>query len=204
VILFFYRRPGNKLAATSRRGMKHKPHELRSAMTDYRGNRLTVNGIVMLPKKMTRVFRIGGGGQLVGVFDLELTGDSAVEYGVTRQRLDSRTNSEMRSELRRAIAAGLRDLGVAERLTQQYQVNERTSDRDIRYISDEKLLQDVKQLIPETTWLIGLHREIAEKLSIRPTLAHQAITTLLARGEITKPARAEACAADRPSTDWRS
>jgi len=48
---------------------------------------------------------------------------------------------------------------------------------------DEELLGQVKAILPSQPWPSGVHREVAEKLDITPTMASKCIYALIKRGE---------------------
>ncbi len=192
VILFFFRTGDGKL--THRKGPEAlKSEALRHYLSEYRGNTITVNGISMALRKVGRVL-----GQrerrLSGVIDVELRADPDVKYDVARDRLVEVGATLARQELRQAIVLGLRDLGIANRLDEEAQKAlespreyYRYPIRDFRpFENEEVLLKAVMGEIPPGKWPVGLHRIIAERLSISPSLVYRAMSALLESGRIIK------------------
>ena len=131
------------------------------------------------------------------VFDLEVSGDRGVEYDISRQRLVGQGRTNVMSALSKAMRDGLRDMGVMDRLApitkgiiegtenpSQAGIPDWTRYPDVRPIDDEALLARVEKLVPNGTWPKGLHKMIAQDLSISNNQATRAIGTLLRSGRI--------------------
>jgi hypothetical protein len=191
VILFFFRTADGKLTRRDGRTAL-KPEEFHQYLKNYRGNKITVNGISMTLNKVGRVLGARDR-RLAGAIDVELRGDTDVKYDVARDRLVKAGASIARRELRQAIVRGLRDLGVADRFDDAARIalespSEYSADKTKAFkpVENEEVLKAVLREIPRGKWPFGLHRLIAERLDISPTLAYRVISTLLESGRISK------------------
>ncbi|MFN0056019.1 MAG: ATP-binding protein [Planctomycetales bacterium] len=185
-ILFFRRVSDGQLTR-----LEWKAEQLYRYLKAYSGNRLTVNGIAM---KLRNVGRILGRhtSRIAGVIDVELRGDADIKYDVSRDRLIGEGLAIARRDLRESILAGLSELGIVHRLDSAARAGLEPNsgalvDRKfgrVRPLEDEEVLAAVRQEIPARPWPVGLHRIVAERLGIRPSIAFRAIETLLAAGAL--------------------
>jgi molecular chaperone HtpG len=167
-----------------------------SFLEGYGGNRLTVSGFSMSMRKAGRVLGKGKN-RLAVVFDLEIRGDKDVEYDISRQRIVGPGRQTVMTALESAIRQGLRDTGITDRLepvTRTLLDDAPSHERDLpdaswwydsRPVTDFALLEKVKNLVPGGAWPKGMHRSIAEQLSISNKLSVRAISTLLQTGQIS-------------------
>jgi molecular chaperone HtpG len=192
-ILFFFNN-GDGTLSHRRDGTILNSETLHLYLSNFHGNRITVNGISMNLKKIGRV--LGYREQrLAGAIDVEIRGERDVQYDVARHRLVGGGAAIARSELRQTIVKGLHELGVAERLdeTASQALDARAvvltdgKARTVRTITDQALLDAVRAEIPKGRWPLGLHDIIAERLGITRTIAFRAISTLISSGRVLHP-----------------
>lgn len=166
-------------------------------LDDYGGNRMTVNGIAMTMKRASRVFGVGTN-RLAVVFDLEIRGDADIEYDISRERIVGPGRQTVMAAFEKAICVGLRDIGILDRLAPRtrdlfdsvLKGGDRATSYDVwlrhsRLVTDEVVLGQVERLVPSGAWPKGLHKLIAEQLTISNNLSVRAINTLLRMGRIT-------------------
>jgi hypothetical protein len=168
-----------------------------SFLSGFGGNRLTVNGLTMTIKRLARLLAKGKN-RLALLFDLDVVGDEAVTYDVSRERVTSAGRHAIVAALEEALFNGLRDIGILDRLEVQ---TRRLVDLDLRRLEAEarqagrfvpfpadshlnagdpvEILESVAPLLPEGKWPKDLHKSIAKKLSISNGLALRAINTIL-------------------------
>lgn len=162
-------------------------------LKNYGGNRVTVNGITMVLKRIGRIF---GKKKIFGVLDIDLKGDKTITYDIARKRIVSSGASITRVDIRSALVEGLKDLGIIERLDKQatttlaqwlYEYDDILWDKGSRPIKDDKILNDVFDAMPKKFWQIGVHHIIAERLKIPPGIVYRAISTMIESGRLKKP-----------------
>jgi signal transduction histidine kinase len=193
-ILFFYlRADGQLMHRDELTGAMLKAQELGEFLTNYQGNKITVNGISMSLKKLGSVLG-SKGDRIPGAIDVELLGDEDVKYDVARRKLIGQGVMIVRQELRSAIVQGLKDMGIYARLhaetlkaiadaTQKLNVTPKGSTRPV----DPHVLSVVRDALPDYKWPVGLHHMLAEQLGISPGLVYRAIGALLETGSVRKP-----------------
>lgn len=105
---------------------------------------------------------------------LEIGGDAGAWAKILRMQIDPDLAEGMRSwdaaewkEFVSKVWAGMRDEFLASRLESEY---------------DEEMLATVRDLLPQQPWPQGIHREIAEKLDIKPVVASKYVHELIRRG----------------------
>ena len=173
-------------------------------LASFSGNRITVNGFAMSLKKASKILGAGKN-RLAMVLDIDIRGDKDVQYDISRERIIGSGKVVVVDALEDAILRGLRDTGVFERLTPGSQravdrvrrVREEESraigflgsgrSEQLRPGEPEEILDRVEPLLPKGDWPPGLHRSIAQTLSIPNGLAYRAISTLILRGRVTPP-----------------
>ena len=168
--------------------------ELPHFLSEYRGNRLPVNGISMAMKKLGRILGTGITGKELFTIavDVEVPGEEDIRYDVARNRVVGSGVITVRSELRRAIIKGLQALNVMDRLDEETRLTIEVPKRFDHPMPeappkvDPEVLSAVRELIPPTRWPIGMHHSIATRLGIAPSLAYRAITALLVSGQVMK------------------
>ena len=159
----------------------------------YQGNRVTVNGFKMALKKQ-KALHSQGKKTLPLVFDIEIDAAENIAFDVARDRLIGQTKPIIVNEFRRAVYRSLLQAGVLDRLEDDSRKLVDTvlltpypptsSNKPIR---DEGILERVRQALPTEKWQAGMHRMIAERLQLTPSVVSRAITTLISRGAVIKP-----------------
>jgi molecular chaperone HtpG len=171
----------------------------------YAGNRVTVNGFRMNAKRISRIAGFGDV-RIPMAFDVEVVGDSEIEYDITRDRIVGRGRITVAKELREAIQAGLDHLGVLARLAEDtkdaldrsfrvYTRDDFDSYRIGRWLGrakragvvDEALLSATEARLPRGQWPKGLHKTVAKQLGISHNLASRAISSLIELGRVKQP-----------------
>jgi len=206
VILFFYVRPDGLLSRTDGIGKRLLANqEIARYVTDYRGNRITVNGIAMTVKKLGKVL-----GTLdepfVSAIDVEVPGDVDISYDVARNKVVGAGINIVKRELRSAVLKGLRSQGITERCDQHTLLVLCKSPHSIRMDTSLKVpglpagdrpvpgipivapevLAAVREQLPSPPWPVGMHHMIADTLGITPNLVFRAIGALIASGQVSK------------------
>jgi hypothetical protein len=173
-----------------------------SFLSSFSGNRITVNGFAMSLKKASRILGAGKN-RIAMILDIDIKGDKDVQYDISRERIIGAGRNVVVDALEQAILSGLRDTGVLDRLAPETRrvidnvrlIREQEAKvvgflgqgETLRPTDPEQVLDEVERLIPNDQWPLGLHKIIAQKLSITNGLAHRAITTLMRRGRIVNP-----------------
>ena len=155
----------------------------------YSGNRVSVNGFSMSLKKIGKVLGLGKN-RLALLVDVDVRGDDAVEYDISRDRIVGNGAVLVRTRLQNAIYAGLRDTGVLDRLAPETRSVVETSKTVYKLtdqVFDEQLLNDISKLIPDGIWVKGLHKMVAVRLSISNDLAWRALSHLATTGRVRHP-----------------
>jgi ribosomal protein S25 len=192
VILFFQVRPDGLLSRSDSIGkVLLRNEELAHFVSEYRGNRLTVNGISMSMSKLARV--LGAGKERFAIaIDVEVPGEEDIRYDVARNKVVGSGILAVRRELRWAIIKGLRSLNVLDRLDEETRLAIEVPKRPVITSAEHspsvapEVLAAVRDLIPSAQWPVGMHQLIANELGIPPSIAYRAISALLASGEIRK------------------
>jgi molecular chaperone HtpG len=209
VILFFHRRPDNRLVHRLER-FAMKDEAIKGYLKNYGGNRITVNGISMILNKTGRVLG-SKERRLAGAIDVEIRGDMDVKYDVARNRLVEEGSSVARREIRSAVVSGLKEMGIADRLDDAGRealdpvvptIGANTW--KVKPVTNEAVLDAVQGELPVGKWPFGLHRIIAARLDISASLAHRAISTLIELGRVqtrSRPAGVGSSDAPEPSDE---
>lgn len=168
-------------------------------LNNYHGNRLTVNGFRMTPKKINRL--IGPGKvKLQIIFDIEVAGDEEIVYDVSRDRILGKGRTFLGQLIRAAIISGLTESGVLQRMTletrektlNQLNWEDRTAGSGWIYhsqrpVPSDEILQKVAEMLPATQWPKNIHKLVAQQLGISKAVAHRSINVLLTKGKVQKP-----------------
>jgi hypothetical protein len=110
-----------------------------------------------------------------------------VVFDVARDRNIGVGVSVVRQRCRNAIVLGLHETGVFTRLTDSMQKQVSTGKMlhgDDALAVDESVLRRVAHEVPDGTWPIGMHMNVAEKLGIANKEARAAIAILIEAGRI--------------------
>lgn len=201
VILFFHVRPDGLLSRSdgiSKRILANQ--ELSQYVSDYQGNRLTVNGVSMALSKLSRV--IGTTAEpFVSAIDVEVPGTEDISYDVARNKVVGSGIHVIRRELRSAILKGMKALNITARLDQHTLSAIYSSPASgIKNsasttgpgsmpgapVVDPEVLAAVREQLPSQPWPVGMHHVIADSLGISPNLVFRAIGALIASGQVTK------------------
>ncbi|MGA3023884.1 MAG: ATP-binding protein [Bryobacteraceae bacterium] len=176
-------------------------------LEEFGGNRVTVNGFSMTLRKAGRMFGHGKN-RLAVFFDLEVRGDTEVEYDISRERIVGMGRIVVLTGLEQAVCEGLRDMGVLDRLTPETRRlidgtlrREQAAQRAAGFfvplqgfppLEDQALLDRIADMVPVGPWPGGLHKSIAKRLSISNSLAIRGIDTLIRAGRVVRlPTRSE-------------
>lgn len=151
------------------------PHHV---FINYPGNRLTVNGFRMGLKRANKIF----GRSLRFAYDINVIGDDEVRFDVARDTIVGRGNTVVKARIKEAIIAGLKESGIFDMLTEETQKYISSAkmfhEYDDKLPSDEKI-SEIKNLIPDGQWPIGLHHEIGLKVNLSASLTYNAMSYLL-------------------------
>jgi signal transduction histidine kinase/ribosomal protein S25 len=195
VVLFFHVRSDGLLSRSDGSGtVLIRNKEMAAFLSDYVGNRLTVNGISMAMKKLGQILGAGSTGKdrFALAVDVEVPGKEDIRYDVARNKVVGSGVLSVRRELRSAIIKGLRGSNVFDRLDQETKSAMESpkwpviSGAGAPLDLPEEVLAAVRELVPKRHWPVGMHRIIADRLGISPSLTHRAISALIAAGLIHK------------------
>jgi len=166
----------------------------RGYLSDFQGNRLTVNGIRMSVKQLARALDWDGWHRLSGVIDVDVVAGDDVHYDVARQRVTGATAPLLRTQLAEAIRAGMRELGLVERLNFERRGRLSVSGHPYRRfpkyfnrVGNEDVSTAALREIPDRVWTPGLHRELGEKLGLSGNDAFALLSLLRAEGKVVDP-----------------
>lgn len=164
---------GSKLSFDEQNSIN--PHHV---FINYPGNRLTVNGFRMGLKRAHRLF----GKNLRFVYDINIIGDNDVKFDVARDRIIGRGTTIVKTRIKNAIVDGLHGSGIYDKLsadTVRYIISSEVFyESDLKLPSENKI-EEIKALIPDGQWPIGLHHEIAQKINLPSSLTYNAMSYLL-------------------------
>jgi signal transduction histidine kinase len=195
VVIFFHARPDGSLSRSDGSGkVLIQNKEMAAFLSDYVGNRLTVNGISMAIKKLGHILGAGSTGKerFAVAMDVEVPGKEDIHYDVARNKVVGSGVLSVRRELRSAIVRGLRGSNIFDRLDQETKSALTSPKWPVGFGPGasqdlpEEVLAAVRELVPKKHWPVGMHRMIADELGISPSIAHRAISTLIAAGLIHK------------------
>ncbi|MFC1943436.1 ATP-binding protein [Chloroflexota bacterium] len=166
-------------------------------LENYRGNLVSVNGFKMTLKRQSKLFKIGREG-IALLLDIEVIGDSKVEYDVPRERIIGIGANYLRNSIFTAILRCLNETNAIDRfsdLTKEHlgiltgEIEAKATNPRNYYKGDltAELLEKVVDLLPKTQWPKSIHKIIANKLNISNGRAWRAVDTLLESSTITKP-----------------
>jgi len=205
VLLLLARDPDGKLSHAldgkqlrfSREGLGISPTMF---LSGYRNNCLSVNGFRMGLTKVGKILGAKGEGRVGIAFDVDIVGDDAVLYNVSREKIIGEAAPAIRQELRHAILRGLKETGIydqlaestkdvlalaLERRTPKADNIARVEEKRLR-VMQEEILTAVAGILPSGKWPLGLHRMVAAKLGIPNSWAWTAIGELRRRGVAEK------------------
>jgi molecular chaperone HtpG len=190
VILFFHMRDDGLLSRSdgTRKVLLYN-EELKHFLSDYHGNRLTVNGISMTMGKLGKL--LGPKDEKVTMaVDVDVPGEEDIRYDVARNKVIGSAVPIIRTSLRRAIIEGLRGLQILDRLDADSRllIEDPSAFESTNPISEvpPEVLAAVRPELPSSPWPVGLHRTIADRLQIPPWLVFRAISLLLSTGQVQK------------------
>lgn len=129
-------------------------------------------------KRTNRIF----GKSLKFAYDINIVGDDDVRFDVARDRIIGKGTTVVKSRIKFAIVAGLKESGIFNLLTDETQKyitsSEMFHEYDMKLPEQDKILE-VKNLIPSGQWPIGLHHIIAAKVNITPSMTYNVMSYLL-------------------------
>ena len=126
--------------------------EPRRLLEQYQANRVSVNGFRISLPKLSQVFRRGKR-YIAAILDIDVRGDSEITYNLPRGRFVEKGILIVRRALRDAVLAGLKDLGIHEKLsseTRKLLGSGALSGRRSLYSKDVLLSEGVKRLDDES------------------------------------------------------
>jgi molecular chaperone HtpG len=201
VVFLFLQKTGDQLSMFDKNGDRIKVFSKISAdviFERYQGNRVTVNGFKMSLKKQ-RSLHSYGKTTLPLVFDIEIEAAENISFDIARDRLIGHTKPVIVNEFRRSIYRSLLQAGFLDRLEPDTRALVETvlltqfppPTASMRPVTDEELLERVRQSLPAGPWPTAIHKSIAERLHVSSSIVSRAISTLINRGTITKPFKEE-------------
>jgi len=163
----------------------------------YAGNRITVNGFKMsLSKKPLKIFKVGKD-KIGAVIDIGVTGDSNVDYDVSRTKIIGVGQEYIRDSIRSATLKCLSETQILDRFDEETRSmilritksETPTSGTHRRYLPqiDSRFLDEVANKLPKDTWPKGIHKEIAKQLGVTNSAVWEAIDILITTKKVTKP-----------------
>ena len=178
IIIFCRRKPNGSISLNfAKRELQEK--ELPLLLSEYEGNRITVNGFRMF--KANRAFRIFGTAKLLSVFDIDINDSSKIEYDISRDKLTYRSLSFVRDHLRKVLDFSLESdsfesygISGAELLVALH-----GAESDNAPFVDPELLEKVLCRLPARPWPKMIHKTIAEELNISNTEVSKIIAYIL-------------------------
>jgi molecular chaperone HtpG len=204
-----HRRNGKRLGFGTSSTRVYEDIDPASLFERYPGNRVTVNGFMMALKRASRIFGTIKTG--IGViFDVDVRGDAAVTYDVSRSRITGLGSAVVRQDLREAIVKGLREQSVFDRLVPETQevfleaLTQGTISSSQPYVdvfqpqlqgrstteilADKDLIDRVVAMLPSSgKWPRFIHKTIALELGISNGSATRILSALLEEGRVRKP-----------------
>jgi molecular chaperone HtpG len=179
-------------------------------VSGYQGNSISVNGFRMGLKGINKILGTSKN-RIAMLFDIDILGDAAVVYDVSRERIIGASGPAVREAFRSAILRGLEEIGVNDQLSDPTrevirkvllvakQAATPSADDYERWKRmkfgrlDDELLNAVAESLPSEPWPQGMHKIVASKLGISNGIASRAINELLSSGRVTRP--------DAPNSD---
>lgn len=168
-------------------------------LSNFRGNRISVNGFRLSSFRIRNILALGEKMRLSFLIDMDVKPDDKIEYDVSRERLTKSGERHLRDEISMAVTNALNQTGVIEKMLPELAVPLlATLEKFAEYSTEGEIYNDapdalysifniVQENIPHDHWPKGMHRKLAEKVGISPSLAAKVINRLISRGLISNP-----------------